>query len=251
MKSKKISVLTFCLLAFVLIKSNIVSANNLFKIAEIKENSLILENTLPKELAFIEKEVPIAKNKYVLKKESISTINCEDYMFKFNFSDFSKGDVIKISNASDIYFDSSENKNIFKGENIVIHFKELPTIATRGKYFTVIKNDKNSLSLSSNNEKIEDFKLTYTPNIKKIFNVKNDEISFSEIKQGDIIEIFGEFTILESYLAIIESSNTAIKIIESTGETPNTKPKTDNTNPQIENNNFSYLLDTVKKIFNS
>ena len=56
MKSKKISILTFCLLAFVLIKSNIVSANNLFKIAEIKENSLILENTLPKELAFIEKE---------------------------------------------------------------------------------------------------------------------------------------------------------------------------------------------------
>lgn len=172
-------------------------------------------------------------------------------MFKFNFSDFSKGDVIKISNASDIYFDSSENKNIFKGENIVIHFKELPAIATRGKYFTVIKNDKNALSLSSNNEKIEDFKLTYTPNIKKIFNVKNDEISFSEIKQGDIIEIFGEFTVLESYPAIIESSNTAIKIIESTGETPNTKPKTDNTNPQIENNNFSYLLDTVKKIFNS
>ena len=80
-------------------------------------------------------------------------------MFKFNFSDFSKGDVIKISNTSDIYFDSSENKNIFKGENIVIHFKELPAIATRGKYFTVIKNDKNALSLSSNNEKIEDFKL--------------------------------------------------------------------------------------------
>lgn len=250
MKAKKILLLTFCLIAFVLIKSNIVSANNLFKITEIKENSLILENTLPKELAFIEKEVPIAKNKYVLKKESISTINCEDYMFKFDFSDFSKGDVIKISNVSDIYFDSSENKNIFKGENIVIHFKELPNVITRGKYFTVIKNDKNTLSLSSNNEKMEDFKLTYTPNIKKIFDVKNSEISFSEIKQGDIIEIFGEFVVLESYPAIIKSSNTVIKIIESTGEKLNIKPKINNTSPQVEDNNFSHLLDMVKKLFN-